>query len=45
MQNSSKFGGGSLLVKEDILQLPPVNQKGVFMKPSKGLYSSLNGLL
>ena len=45
MQNSSKFGGGSLLVIEDILQLPPVNQKGVFMKPSKGLYSSLNGWL
>ena len=43
MQNSSKFGGRSLLFVGDILQLPPVNQKVVFMKPSNRLYSSLNG--
>ena len=40
MQNSSPFCGVSLLVV-DFLQLPPVNQKGVFMKPSKGSYRSL----
>ena len=36
MQNSSPFSGVSLLVVGDFLQLPFVNQKGVFMKPSKG---------
>ena len=45
MQNSSPFGGVSLLVVGDFLQLPPVNQKGVFMKPSKGSCRSLNGWL
>ena len=45
MQNSSPFGGVSLLVVGDFLQLPPVNQKGVFMKPSKGSYRSFNGWL
>ena len=45
MQNSSPFGGVSLLVVGDFLQLPPVNQKGVFMKPSKGSYSSFSGWL
>ena len=45
IQNSSPFGGVSLLVVGDFLQLPPVNQKGVFMKPSKGLYRSFNGWL
>ena len=39
-QNSSPFGGVSVLVLADFLQLPPVNQKGVFMKPSKGSYRS-----
>ena len=29
----------------DFLQLPSVNQKGVFMKPSKGLYRSFSGWL
>ena len=38
MQNSSPFGGVSLLVVGDLLQFPPVNQKGMFMKPSKGSY-------
>ena len=38
VQNSSPFGGVSLLVVGDFLQLSPVNQKGVFMKPSKGSY-------
>ena len=41
MQNSSPFCGVSLLVVGDFLQLGPVNQKGVFMKPSKGSYRSL----
>ena len=45
MQNSSPFGGVSLLVVGDFLQLPPVNQKGVFMKPIKGSYKSFNGWL
>ena len=43
MQNLQPFGGVSLLVIGDFLQLPPVNQKGVFMKPSKGVYRSFNG--
>ena len=45
MQNSSPFHGVSLLVVGDFLQLPHVNQKGVFMKPSKGSYRSFNGWL
>ena len=45
MQNSSPFGGISLLVVGDFLQLPPVNQKVVFMKPSKRSYRSFNGWL
>ena len=45
MQNSSPFSGVSLLVVWDFLQLPSVNQKGVFMKPSKGSYRSFNGWL
>ena len=45
MQNSSPFGEVSLLVFGDFLQPPPVNQKGVFMKPSKGSYRSFNGWL
>ena len=43
MQNLQPFGGVSLLVIGDFLQLPPVNQKGVFMKPSKRVYRSFNG--
>ena len=34
-----------MLVAGDFLQLLPVNQKGVFMKPSKGSYRSFNGWL
>ena len=45
MQNSSTFGGVSLLVVGDFLQLPPLNQESVFMKPSKGSYRSFNGWL
>ena len=41
-QNSSPSGWVSLLVVGDFLQLPPVNQKGVFTKPSKGPYRSFN---
>ena len=42
MQNASPFGAVSLLVVADFVQLPPVSQKGVFMKPSKGSYRSFN---
>ena len=45
MQNSSPFSGVSLLVVQDFLQLPQVNQKHVFIKPSKGSYRSFNGWL
>ena len=45
LQNFSLFGGVSVLVVGDFVQLPPVNQKGVFMKPSKGSYRSFNGCL
>ena len=45
MQNSSPLGGVSLLAVGYFLQVPPVNQKGVFRKPSKGSYKSLNGWL
>ena len=45
MQNSSPFGGVSLLVVGNFLQFPHVNQKGVFMTPSKRLYRSFNGWL
>ena len=38
-QNSSPFGGVSLLVVGDFLQLPPVNPRGAFGKLSKGSYS------
>ena len=43
MQNSSPVGRISLLVVGDFLQLPPLNQKGAFLKPSKGSYRSFNG--
>ena len=39
MRNSLPFGGVSLLVVGDFLQLPPSNQRGMFMKPSKGFRS------
>ena len=42
-QNLLLFGGASLLLVGDLLQLSPVNQKSVFMKPSKGSYKSFNG--
>ena len=45
MQNSLPFGGVSLLVVGDFSQLPPVNEKGVFVKVKKGSYSALNGWL
>ena len=45
MKNSSPFGAVSWLVVGDFFHLPPVNQKGVFMKPSRGSYRSFNGWL
>ena len=39
MQNLSPFGGVFLFVVGDFLQLPLVNRKNLFMKPSKGSYS------
>ena len=39
------FGRVLLLLVGDLLQLPPFNQKSVFMKPSKGSYKSFNGWL
>ena len=44
-QNLLQCGGVSLLLVGDFLQLPPLNQKSVFMKPSKGSYKSFNGWL
>ena len=44
-QNVLQLGGVSLLHVGDVLQYPPVNQKSVFMKPSKGSYKSFNGWL
>ena len=45
IQNLSPFGRVSLLDVGDLLQLLPVNQNGVFMKPSNGSYRSFNGWL
>ena len=44
-QNMLPFGGVSLLLVGGFLQLPPVNQKSVFMKPSKGSFKSFSGWL
>ena len=44
-QNLLQFGGVSLLLVGDFLQLLPVNQKSVFMELSKGSYKSFNGWL
>ena len=45
MRNSPPFGGVSLLVVGNFLQVSPLNQKGIFMKPHKGPYRSFNGWL
>ena len=45
MQNSSPFGGVSLLLVGDFYNFHLFNQKGVFMKPSKGSYRSFSGWL
>ena len=42
LQNPLPCGGVALLVIGYFLQFPPVNQKYVFMKPSKRSYRSLN---
>ena len=44
-QNLLQFHGVSLLLVGDFLQLPPVNQKSVFMKPNKESCKSFNGWL
>ena len=44
-QNQLQFGGLSLLLVGDFLQLPPANQKIMFMKPGKGSHKSFNGWL
>ena len=45
MQNLYPFGVVSLLVLGDLSQLPLFNQKGMFMKSSKGSCWSFNGML
>ena len=45
MRNSPPSGGVSLLVVGNFLQVSPVNQKGILMKPHKGSYRSFNGWL
>ena len=45
MQNLLPFGGVSLLVVGDSLQLPPVHKNVVFMNSSKGSYRTFNGWL
>ena len=44
-ENLLQFHGVSLLLVGDFLQLPPVNQKSVFMKPNKESCKSFNGWL
>ena len=44
-QNLLLFGGALLLPVEDFLQRPPINQKSVFIKPTKRSYKSFNGWL
>ena len=44
-QNLLPFSDVSSLLAGGFLQLPLVNQKSVFMKPSKGSYKSINGML
>lgn len=44
-KNLPPFGGMTLLLVGDVLEIPPLNQKGVFMKPSKRLYKSFDGWL
>ena len=40
MSNSSQFGGVSVIAIGDLLQLPPVNQQGIYMCPKNGTYES-----
>ena len=44
-KNLPPFGGMTLLLVGDVLEIPPLNQKGVFMKPIKRLYKSFDGWL
>ena len=43
MNKKSSFGGTSVLVVGDLLQLPPVKQQGVFTNPPKGKIESFQG--
>ena len=44
-KNLLPFRDMTLLLVGDVLEIPPLNQKGVFMKPSKRLYKSFDGWL
>ena len=44
-KNLLPFRDMTLLLVGDALEIPPLNQKGVFMKPSKRLYKSFDGWL
>ena len=43
--NKLPFGGVCLMPIGDFLQLPPVKQKGIFMKAKKGTYQAFHKLL
>ena len=43
--NTLPFGGVCLMPIGDFLQLPPVKQQGLFMKPKAGTYAALQGCL
>ena len=43
MSNTARFGGVSVIAIGDLLQLPPVNQRGIFESPKKGSYEAFQG--
>ena len=45
MQNKLLFGGVSVLLIGDLLQLPPVKQQSIFVCARKGTYEALSGSL
>ncbi len=44
-QNKLIFGGVSVLLIGDLLQLPPVKQQSIFVCARKGTYEALSGSL